>query len=626
FSYAPGWQAAISCIPTLPLINMQTLSSHTLCEGVIFDSGGASSNYGNNEDMVTVITPLSANDYLSVDFPTRFSLGSGDTLFVYNGSIATGDLLGVYLGFNQHETIVSRHPGASLSFHFKSDGAGTAQGWQGEISCSTQPPVAQYTMGSGIRYFACGGQFYDDGGEFWDYRNNQDKTLTLVSNTGCHIGLDFTQWLMYTYDEIYVYDGMTTSDPLLGHFVHYTPDPNIVTASGTAMTIRFNSTVSNDGPGWAANIFCGSGSNPQISVNQGSLTACVGDTVELSLPGSDTYLWNTGDLGSSLSVTNTGSYSATVTDSVGCVKITDTVDIVVNPLPIVPTISASGPLTFCQGDDVVLTSSIESAYLWNDGSTSSQITVNNSGFYDVTVYNQFNCASSSTPTEVVVNPLPAAPTISASGSLTFCQGDDVVLTSSTENAYLWNTGATSSQITVTNAGVYDVTVYNQFNCAATSSPTQVFVSALPPTPTITANGQVLTSSAAFGNQWYLNGQLILGATNSSITATDNGDYTVIVTVDFCSSLSSTPYSIAGLSIDEIDHLQLSVYPNPTSGVLSIQSTEQITHIKLYNLQGQLVFEQDSQFSSVDLTPFRKGMYWLRITTSNKQHERKVILQ
>ncbi|MFK7786137.1 MAG: hypothetical protein AB8B56_13530, partial [Crocinitomicaceae bacterium] len=46
FSYAPGWQAAISCIPTLPLINMQTLSSHTLCEGVIFDSGGASSNYG----------------------------------------------------------------------------------------------------------------------------------------------------------------------------------------------------------------------------------------------------------------------------------------------------------------------------------------------------------------------------------------------------------------------------------------------------------------------------------------------------------------------------------------------------------------------------------------------------
>src|SRR5262249_35694872 len=58
----------------------------------------------------------------------------------------------------------------------------------------------------------------------------------------------------------------------------------------------------------------------------------------------------------------------------------------------------------------------------------------------------------------------------------------------------------------------------------------------PATPTVTAGGPTtfcagggvtLTSSAATGNQWYLNGSPIQGATNKTFVATAQGNYTVI---------------------------------------------------------------------------------------------------
>ena len=60
---------------------------------------------------------------------------------------------------------------------------------------------------------------------------------------------------------------------------------------------------------------------------------------------------------------------------------------------------------------------------------------------------------------------------------------------------------------------------------------------IPPTPTITPSGSttacdslLLTSSSASGNQWYLNGNVLIGgATNQTYSATASGSYTVAVT-------------------------------------------------------------------------------------------------
>jgi hypothetical protein len=73
------------------------------------------------------------------------------------------------------------------------------------------------------------------------------------------------------------------------------------------------------------------------------------------------------------------------------------------------------------------------------------------------------------------------------------------------------------------------------------------VTPIPPTPTITPGGPTtfcqggsvtLTSSSASGNQWYLNGNPIGGATNQQFVATNTGNYTTIVTNGGCSSSPS----------------------------------------------------------------------------------------
>lgn len=157
----------------------------------------------------------------------------------------------------------------------------------------------------------------------------------------------------------------------------------------------------------------------------------------------------------------------------------------------------------------------------------SVISTNNTGFASYTVTNESNAAT------ITVNLLPGTPTISASGSTTFCAGGSVTLTSSAGTGYLWSTGATTQSINVTTAGNYSVKVTNAGVCQSSSSAaTVVTVNSLPATPTITAGGPTtfcaggnvtLTSSAGTSYLWST------GATTASINVTTTGNYSVKVT-------------------------------------------------------------------------------------------------
>jgi hypothetical protein len=68
-----------------------------------------------------------------------------------------------------------------------------------------------------------------------------------------------------------------------------------------------------------------------------------------------------------------------------------------------PIITASGPVTFCQGGSVTLTSSTGNSYLWSNGQTSSSVSVTTPGNYSVSVVDAFGCTSNSPVVSVVVN-------------------------------------------------------------------------------------------------------------------------------------------------------------------------------------------------------------------------------
>ena len=277
----------------------------------------------------------------------------------------------------------------------------------------------------------------------------------------------------------------------------------------------------------------------------GPTTFCAGGSVNLTSSTGTTYLWSNGATTQSINITASGSYTVKVTNASGCQSAASAATVVtVNPLPITPTIIASGPTTFCAGGSVTLTSSPEATYLWSNGATTQSINVTTAGSYSVRVKNASGCQSAaSAATIVTVNALPATPTITASGPTTFCASGSVTLTSSAGSAYLWSNGATTASINITTAGNYSVRVTNSNGCQSLSSAaTVVTVNALPATPTITAGGPVtfcaggnvtLTSSAGISYLWSN------GATTQSISITISGSYTVKVTnASGCQSTAS----------------------------------------------------------------------------------------
>lgn len=303
---------------------------------------------------------------------------------------------------------------------------------------------------------------------------------------------------------------------------------------------------------------------PTVSTNNTG-PYCPGNSISLTALGGGTYSWSGPGGFTSTSqnpiITNattsmSGTYSVTVTSN-GCSS-TATTMVTVNSNPSTPTVSVSGPLTFCQGGSVTLTSSSATGYTWSTGATSQSITVSSSGTYSVIVLNASGCTAASNSITVTVNPNSATPTITANGPLTFCEGDSVVLSSNFPENSLhdnnWFNGTTSvgnnSSITITTSGTYYVSHYytpgTTLYCPAYSSTVTVTVLPRPNTPTITVNGPLiictgspvmLNSSSNINNIWSN------GATSPSITVYNSGSYYLQITDGVCTSLSSIPVTI-----------------------------------------------------------------------------------
>jgi hypothetical protein len=101
-------------------------------------------------------------------------------------------------------------------------------------------------------------------------------------------------------------------------------------------------------------------------------------------------------------------------------------------------------------------------------------------------------------------------------------------------------------------------------CRSVRVPLTVTVNSIPAAPLISVNGTVLSSSSPTGNQWYLNGSVIPGATSQSYNVTQNGNYSVSVTINGCTAFSDT---IFASSINENFSAvqQWMIFPNPGRG-------------------------------------------------------------
>ncbi|HTA62048.1 MAG TPA: LamG-like jellyroll fold domain-containing protein [Bacteroidia bacterium] len=225
-------------------------------------------------------------------------------------------------------------------------------------------------------------------------------------------------------------------------------------------------------------------------------------------------------------------------------------------MPPMPTLTVTGNTTFCMGDSVTLDAGAGSAYLWSDGTTTTQtITIKTAGKDSVTITNPNGCYGMvTTPyTSITVN---ALPTVTAN-SATVCAGTPATLTANapTATSYSWSTTETTMSITPTPTLTthYTVTVTDANNCTNWTTDS-ITVNALP-TLTITPTSYSICAST----------RDTLRATGTAISYTWSPGTHIVTNYSVRPNVTTT-YTLTGVDangcINSITQL-ITVYPRPS---------------------------------------------------------------
>lgn len=382
----------------------------------------------------------------------------------------------------------------------------------------------------------------------------------------------------------------------------------------------------------------------------GASSFCTGGSVELNAANgqASTYAWALngqplGDVqGGQYMASEAGTYSVVAVSAHGCSADPVQIDIAEDPLPPAPLLTAGGSTTVCLGDSVDISATFEGVLVnwYLDGNLLAGVSGNEwfiaqSGAVTATTTSEAGCTSA--PSEalvILVSPLPEEPVLSASGPLAICPGNSVELHVSTQSGMdvQWFVdgqlviGATGQSLITDTPGTYTVVATNGSGCG-TASDASLIVEVLeaPAVPIIAQVDEDLVTTGTGEFQWYLNGQLIVDATESTYTPAVSGSYTVTVTNAAGCSSTSVPFVFVHTGIDHLETAVLRLQPNPNKGRFTLDVPQQTgQRFEVCDLSGKTLRSGDLRpgRNAIDLGSLAEGVYFLRAT--NASGESKVL--
>lgn len=342
---------------------------------------------------------------------------------------------------------------------------------------------------------------------------------------------------------------------------------------------------------------------PRATVTSTQNFLCNYDSVLLQSSSADGYLWNNGSNSQATYATSAGLYYLEVTIA-GCRGYSDSVFIYNHPIQ---TFSLGADTTICKGSNYWLTAPAGFvSYQWQDGSSYQSFIATTPGVYAVKVNDGVCSYIDSIEIDTVDCYLPIA-RFSASKTM-ICEDESVDFTDLSDNATSWlwqfpggvpstSTSQNPHGIIYSAPGNYDVTliINNANGSNASYMRNYMLVNSLPVKPVINATGPILVSSTqAAVYQWYKDSVAIAGANSQAYIAPQSGNYTVAVTSSHGCTSTSDPLSviITGVGIIQSEESSFLVYPNPSTGSVSINFLNpQTSEFKLdiLNIAGQIVY-------------------------------------
>ena len=152
-------------------------------------------------------------------------------------------------------------------------------------------------------------------------------------------------------------------------------------------------------------------------------------------------------------------------------------------------------------------------------------------------------------------------------------------------------------------------------------------------PSININGTKLTSSIiAPSYQWYLDNNLIVGATDRIYEITNKGTYFVTVADDNC--LFRSEATVVTSISENTDKKSFSVYPNPSTGIITLEMINDyhgLGEINVFDIFGNSLikanFNKNAQFfqSQHSLESAANGIYTIIITTGQSRYIQKLVV-
>ncbi len=304
-------------------------------------------------------------------------------------------------------------------------------------------------------------------------------------------------------------------------------------------------------------------------------------------------------------------------------------------------ILALGPLTFCEGDTLILDAGDHESYLWDTGSTERFITVTTSGEHWVTVQNEFGIEAFSDT--IVVSVLPS-PIIEASTQNPLCSGDitgSIILTNLLgieAQSVTWSNGGSGAILTDLSAGIHDYAFTDVNGCTSSGSleltePTELFVQMTIEPVTSGNNGaiEVLVFGGTPPYTIHLNGEeastfntgLSIGTYVVEITDSNGCQYQEVVEVDGNTFVHET--SIQGSS----------VFPNPVRRDASLMVYTPLANglikIGLFDALGRSVAEVSTDLRRFIVDPstlqhLPPGPYLVRVHWDKHIDDHVIIVQ
>lgn len=361
----------------------------------------------------------------------------------------------------------------------------------------------------------------------------------------------------------------------------------------------------------------------------GATTFCEGSAITLTSSQGTGNMWSTTATSQTINVTTSNTYSLTYTNVNGCVSSPATIVITVNPAPLV---DAGTNATYCEGESIVVNGSGALSYSWDNGVTNGVSFIATPGVttYTVTGTDINNCSA----TDMVTLTVNANPLVNAGADIENCGDATVTLNGGGAVSYTWDNGVIDGVVFTAPTGTttYTVTGMDANNCFGTDM-IDVTIYSLPTVTMAPFTNSSCVNHPSFAlNQGSPAGGIYsgTGVSGGNFDPSMAGIGTFPITYTYtdgngCENSAVSSVTVDGCaSIDEINSLNLTVFPNPTNDHFSISLDGQFD-FAITDMHGKLIYKSEGIDNiTISSAEWTNGIYFIEVNAQEISKTVKIV--